>query len=385
VRSDPSGAIGPESITPPIAPRRRRVALPASALALMLLLPCAACTDRPVGVSGDPSRGLVFARVANGSLDLARARLFDAAVRAFAESADDESWPYWSEPARRVVFQRAPTAGGQADLWLWDPVEDDAEQLTDTPNRDERWPAWSPTAAQLVYAFRGGRPASGIALVELLSGGMQRRILARAARRHFFLRPSFAPDGSRLVAQRRGKKGWGSRLWLIGGLQQPRPLTDDPDWFDFKAFFTRDGTQVVFTRRPSEGGRERIAILEIAGGTPRTLAWDPDADYHSARPSPTRDEIAFVVERERGTDVYLTNLAGDEMRNLTRTRRSNEYAPRWSPDGELLVVTTSDTNAEAPKLRDRDTLARARIRVIDREGKRLFETPGVMADWMPAW
>jgi hypothetical protein len=27
----------------------------------------------------------------------------------------------------------------------------------------------------------------------------------------------------------------------------------------------------------------------------------------------------------------------------------------------------------------------ARIAVIDRNGRVLFETPGMMADWMPAW
>lgn len=357
----------------------------ACAAPLLALLMCAACTDASPGVSGAPSDGLVFTRVSHGVLGLARARLFDGEVHAFAESDDDESWPYWSEHARRVVFQRAPAEGGRSDLWLWNPEDGAAERLTETPDRDERWPAWSPSANQLVYAFRGGRPASGIALVEFVESRTQRRILARSARGQIFLRPSFAPDGSRLVAQRRGKKGWGSRLWLLGGLHKPRPLTSDPDWFDLKGFFTRDGARVVFTRRPSEGGRQRIAIIDVDGGKPRTLAWDPGADYHSARPSPTRDEVAFVVERERGADVYLADLEGGAMRNLTRTRRRSEYAPRWSPDGERLVVTTADASAEAPSLRDRAALARTRIRVIDREGRRLFETTGIMADWMPAW
>jgi Tol biopolymer transport system component len=327
----------------------------------------------------------VFVHVSDDGLDLARARISDGEVHTFVEGDDDESWPYWSEHARRVVFQRSPAGGGRVDLWIWHLDGGGTEQLTDTPGRDERWPAWSPTAPQLVYAFRGGRPSSGLALVDFIERRPQRRILARSPRHHTYLRPSFAPDGTRVVAQRRGRKGWGSRLWLLGGLQQPRALTQDPDWFDFKGFFTRDGARVVFTRRPAEGGRERIAIVPVDGGEPRTLAWDQDADYHSARPSPTRDEIAFVVEREKGADVYLADLEGGAMRNLTRSRRSSEYAPRWSPDGERLVVTTTDASAEPPSLRDRGALANARIRVIDREGRRIFETPGVMADWMPAW
>jgi Tol biopolymer transport system component len=172
---------------------------------------------------------------------------------------------------------------------------------------------------------------------------------------------------------------------LIGGLHKPRPLTNEPEWFDFKPFFTRDGSRVVFTRRPAEGGRERIGIVDADGGPPRILAEDPKADYHSARPSPTRDEVAFVVEGENSADVYLADVRGGAMRNLTRSRQRREYAPRWSPDGERLVVTTTDADADTPNLRDREGLARTRIRVIDREGRRLFETPGSMADWMPAW
>jgi hypothetical protein len=38
-----------------------------------------------------------------------------------------------------------------------------------------------------------------------------------------------------------------------------------------------------------------------------------------------------------------------------------------------------------PRLSDREGLARVRVVVVDREGRVLFETPGMMPDWMPPW
>ena len=110
-----------------------------------------------------------------------------------------------------------------------------------------------------------------------------------------------------------------------------------------------------------------------------------DTDEHSARPSPTRDELAFVSDRSQNADVYLVEMEGGVPRNLTRTPMFDEYAPHWSPDGELLVVTTVDVDADEPRLADRATLTHARLRVIDREGRVLLDTPGFMPDWMPPW
>jgi hypothetical protein len=38
-----------------------------------------------------------------------------------------------------------------------------------------------------------------------------------------------------------------------------------------------------------------------------------------------------------------------------------------------------------PRLADRDGLADAGVLVLDRDGNELFEAPGMMPDWMPAW
>ena len=108
-----------------------------------------------------------------------------------------------------------------------------------------------------------------------------------------------------------------------------------------KPFFTRSGDRVVFSRRPADGTSRDIAIITLETGATRIIASLPDADDHSGRPAPTRDEIAFSSDRNGSYDVFLTDFAGRSVRALTTFGDRDVFAPRWSPDGELLALTVN--------------------------------------------
>jgi Tol biopolymer transport system component len=344
-----------------------------------------ACGGAPVDPKRPASEGLVFVRRVGASGEIARARLSDGAVRDVTATPErEEVWPYWSEVARRVVFEAAgPGPGAPADLVLWDPEADVETPVAATPVRDERWPEWAPGRPELAFAFRGGDPPSGLAAFDVASG--RATLLARGGERDFFLRPSWSADGARIVAQRRPESGEGSELWIAAAGAEPRALSADRAWFDWKPHFTRRGDEILFSRRPAAGGAGHIAAVATAGGAVREALRLDGADLHSARPSPTRDEIALVAERGGEASVLLADLAGGAPRPLTRAAERQAFAPRWSPDGERLVVTALPPGAPLPRLSDREALARASVVVLDREGRVLFETPGLMPDWMPPW
>jgi Tol biopolymer transport system component len=200
-----------------------------------------------------------------------------------------------------------------------------------------------------------------------------------------FVRPAFAPDGARLVAQRRAMgQGADSDLWLLAPGAAPRPLVRDPDWFDGKAQFSRDGARVLFSRRPPGGGPSDVASAAAAGGDLRLVISGP-ADEHSASPSPVRDEIAFVSDRDGESGIFLAGIGGENARALPRLPGFSEFAPRWSPDGERIALVAVPAAAGAPRLSEPESLAATRLRVIDREGRLLLDTPGFMADWMSPW
>jgi dipeptidyl aminopeptidase/acylaminoacyl peptidase len=327
----------------------------------------------------------VFVRRQGDGADLARARLADGAVRGLWRTPErDESWPTWSERARRLAFQVGRgRAGERSDLWTWQQGEAEPSPLWETPRRDEGWPAWSPSAAELAFAFRAGARPASVAIVRFGAGAPVAVSVASAAPREWFLRPRFAPDGASLVAQRRAARD--SQLWILARDREPRALTDDPAWFHLKAAFTRDGARVVFTRRPAAGGPCDVASVDLRGSDLRLHASAPGSDDQSGTPSPTRDELALVSDRDGNFELYLAPLPEGPARRLTDTPDWNEGAPHWSPDGELLVVTAAPRGGPAPGPHGPGALQGSQIRVIDRSGRQIFEAPGLMPDWMPPW
>ena len=107
----------------------------------------------------------------------------------------------------------------------------------------------------------------------------------------------------------------------------------------------------------------------------------PDADDHSAWQSPARDEIVFVSDRDGSMDLFLADLAGEKLRNLTSSPDRDEYAPHWSPDGERIAAIVVPRGA--PMTASESTLGVTHVLAIDRSGRTLLETPGAMPDWMP--
>ncbi len=359
-------------------------ARPCAGIALACLWLLAACGEPATeGVSSAAAAGLVLVRFGDGAGDLHRVRIADGAEQRITRTPGrDERWPYWSDAAGRLLFQ-ATTAGRRNDLFLWDPVTGEESQLVATPQRDERWQRWSPDGARVAYAFRDAGLAAGIETVELATG--ERSLVAASSGQDYFLRPRFLTDGQRLVAQRRGLDGRGSWLWRLHRSAPPERLTEPSDWFEMKAEPTRDGSHLVYTRRRRGSQAHEIARIPVAGGRPRSLLGSGPDDAHSASPSPTRDEIAFVWNRDGSYDLFLADLTGADLRPLTRSPERSELAPRWSPDGELILATVTPAGAGRPRLGDAEALARTRVIVLDRSGRLLLETPGAMADWMPAW
>ena len=149
--------------------------------------------------------------------------------------------------------------------------------------------------------------------------------------------------------------------------------------FDHKARFTRDGEWVVFTRRARRDGPGRLMRVRADGSGLAPLIPGSRADEHSSRPSPVRDEIAFISRASGAGEAFLLDLSGGRPRRLTHTPGWEEMAPRWSPDGEYLALTARRAGPRT------GSPPETRVVVVDRRGNPLLGVPGTMPDWMPAW
>ncbi|MEE9911884.1 MAG: Tol-Pal system beta propeller repeat protein TolB [Deltaproteobacteria bacterium] len=72
----------------------------------------------------------------------------------------------------------------------------------------------------------------------------------------------------------------------------------------------------------------------IAADILLTLAGD-EGDFNT--------QIAFVIKKNTGSDIYTLNYGAADVRNLTH-HRSIVAAPRWSPDGQYLAFTSYKNN-----------------------------------------
>ena len=71
-----------------------------------------------------------------GSRDVIWTRLSDGAERPLTRTPDrEESWPYWSGPARRLVFQ-VTEGPGRSDLMQWSAEQGESPLLA--TRREER-------------------------------------------------------------------------------------------------------------------------------------------------------------------------------------------------------------------------------------------------------
>ncbi len=82
-------------------------------------------------------------------------------------------------------------------------------------------------------------------------------------------------------------------------------------------------------------------------------------------------KIAFVSNRDGNFEIYTINLDRSDLRRLTNNQ-SNDFAPRWSPDGNRIIFN-SDRDGDFD------------IYLIDADGKvtKAFESDS--AEWDPDW
>jgi eukaryotic-like serine/threonine-protein kinase len=92
-----------------------------------------------------------------------------------------------------------------------------------------------------------------------------------------------------------------------------------------------DGTSVLASGSPGQGGKRGIWIISLLGAPPRLVR----EDAMDAAPSPDGRSIAFVTPS--GSEVWIAGIDGTGERRITAGRPNESYsAILWSPDNRRI-------------------------------------------------
>jgi Tol biopolymer transport system component len=201
--------------------------------------------------------------------------------------------------------------------------------------RSESAPAWSRSGGQIAYVTNAAG-ASEIWLRNMQEGFARPIVSAASARSPWraLERPSFSPDGQRIVY---GVVGLGSHALVIAPSTGGQPVGLDRDSPDHHgASWSPDGNWLAYTRLVKVGENWELVKAPLSGGPPVRLAPAGDGGSETAW-SPTGEWIAQV--RNRTIHLVSADGATEKPLNLAVVPAGGRPGTfGFSTDGSLLYV-----------------------------------------------
>jgi Tol biopolymer transport system component len=286
----------------------RRLAAVSSTVVVVAvaLLSALTASARPVG--GLPGgEWVVFTSSRDGDSELYAIRPDGSGLRRLTRNSVDAFYPSVSPDGTRIAF--VSSRDGDDDIYVMQRDGTGLRRLTSNgsmpgggPVNDEA-PAWSPDGTGIAFASnRTGQ-------FELYVMGVDSRRVRRLTRNGpqvLDTAPAWSPDGRTIAF----------------GSDRVSPFNTE-----------------IFTIRPSGDGTRR---LTFTGGSDGVLGDDTLPSW-----SPGGDVIAFTSNRDQQNEVYVMRADGSDQRRLLEREGTDDLAPRFSPDGTLLVFTSHGPGARA--------------------------------------
>ena len=267
------------------------------------------------------------------------------------ERAGTRSEPRTRPPSRsRVVAIAAAIVAGAALLVT--PAFGIGDRLLaliqSAPGPPEvRAPVWSPDGRRIAFTSR--RDGNSEVYVVNADGSGQRRLTRNFAGD---FGPTWSPDGQKIAFERRGdaQSSVGALYVVNADGSGQRRLTrrgSDPAW-------SPDGRTIAFMWRfhiyvMNADGTEHRALMRLWNGKRASLAWSPDGR-----------KLAFLATGvtplggscgQNCFNLYVVNSDGSGLRNLTSNLAAGQFGPGagkasdpvWSPDGRMIAFVRLNT------------------------------------------
>jgi TolB protein len=278
-------------------------------VAVGALLVLVAALGASSGRSAEPAvRELVFIRGEPATSEIYVMREDGTGLRRLTRNRASDYSPSWSPDGTRILF--TSNRDGDDELFVMDADGRNVRQLTRNRRQDQT-PQWSPDSEWIAFASDRARRGEPEIHVMRADGTGARRVVR--TRNHTFqdsqYSPTWSPDGKRVIFSMTAAES-NPELHVVG--------------VDGKGL-----KRLTFTRG---------SIHEFGDDT--MPDWSADGKT-----------VVFVSSRQKKTsDVWVMNADGTRQRPLVRRPRSDDWNPRFSPDGMRIAFTQYPLPNGAPSI-----------------------------------
>lgn len=235
------------------------------------------------------------------------------------------------------------------EIFTMNPDGSDIRQLTHLgPDNSGSWPAWSADGSQIV--FNEAPPPDGTPELWLMNADGSNQHLLLAERGFAEQRPSFSPDGTKVVFGRCDLNlGEGDSCGIFTvrtdghGIEAIVPIRLGDT--DRSPMYSPDGKTIAFIISPDEhGGFNGVTYLVDSDGSNRRRITPPAPCLIRPDWSPDGTEITLFAHlcNPQNETIAVINADGTHIRYLTHNGTDffngpHDRNPVWSPDGEFIV------------------------------------------------
>ncbi|MDE2511765.1 MAG: PD40 domain-containing protein, partial [Elusimicrobia bacterium] len=247
----------------------------------------------------------------------------------------------------RIGFVNNQT--GHKEVYVMDYDGDGVKRLTDDRSID-LLPRFSADGRRLAYTgYKAGNP--DLYMIDLETG----QASTVSNDQGLNVAGGFSPDGTKLLMTL--SRGKSPNLYMKDLTTGAVERLTSHFGADSTPTFSPDARQVAFVSDRS--GNPQIYLLDLATKAARRLSNMNWCDAPAW--SPTGEWIAFAgrANRKDKMDIFLVDVTGSQIRQLTHGEGSNED-PAWSPDGRQIAFSSTrggrpqiyvmDADGSAPRL-----------------------------------
>jgi eukaryotic-like serine/threonine-protein kinase len=249
-------------------------------------------------------------------------------------SRQPESLPYNQQPigpisispdGNRLLFDVLDPKSNTRQIVLLDRNSGTTTQLTSGPG-DHYHPSWRADGLAIVYASTQNGDAD--LYIMDADGQNPQQVTSGSGDDQY---PSFSPNGTRILFESNRDGSWA--IFTVAPQGGPVDRVSEPGQTsnDRSPRWSPDGQQIAFTSdRDYPNQRTEIYILSLSDGDITQLTDFKSGSADGATWSPDGTLIAFFGDREGNNDIYIVDVAADQLLDYPpKDPSSDDRWPSW--------------------------------------------------------